>query len=76
MSEQSGGEKTDFLAAAEARKAESRANIASAIWTGLKLGVSVLILEILWGRFLKHGGTQEELMSRQSDDSNQPPEIP
>ena len=67
-------EQTNFQAAVEDRKAESRANLAKVIWTGLRLGANVLTLKIIWGRFLEQGGTQEELMSRQPEDFNSPPE--
>jgi hypothetical protein len=68
----------DFRARIEERKAEARGNLANAIWTGIKIGVNVFTLKFLWGRFLEHGGTQEELMGHKPKDfeSEAPPSQP
>lgn len=75
MSEQQGGEGS-LQARLEARQAETRANLANAIWTGLKIGVNVVTLKFIWGRFLEHGGSQEELMTYKPEDYDRSPESP
>ncbi len=63
MSENQGGEtQPSFQAREEARKAETRANLVNAIWTGLGHGL-YKGAQLLYSLFLEKGGSHDEFMA-------------